>query len=434
MMKKFVFADTSIFLHFQPLDQIDLVEILQCDAVELVIPPAVTEELEQQGWDHPSLSIRKRAQYCLRKIRSWLQTSDGLIRPGVEVTFCQGPKEETLREHHLLTRSPDDLIIANVLEYRRVHGREAVVLLTHDVRRQLKAHRHDLESISLPAQTMLPQVQDTARVEVTEPRREHTRYEGRAPRVELRFANGSRMLDVRLREEDLLTDEMIVARLDELRVWCEEPMRFRQIKAMPGVGDREAVSMLTNALLIPEEEYERFDHQLETFLGACEDWLRKRAEMMDSMRRTVRLDFELVNSGNATAEGIVVTLVLPKKLRWLEVLGDGRLPEPPKPPEPPRTHMEIVRESLSELYRSTLPPWSAGLETVEVPLDDTWMVEGQELRGLIDECLDQRAVELQPVYAVFLDPEEMSNFAISYVINQRNAPEPVDGKLLVRIA
>jgi hypothetical protein len=432
MMKKFAFADTSIFLHFHPLDQIDLVEILQCDAVELVIPPVVTEELEQQGWDHPSLSIRKRAQYCLRKIRSWLQTSDGLIRPGVEVTFCQGPKDETIRDHNL-TRSADDLVIANVLEYKRVHGRESVVLLTHDVRRQLKAHRYDLESVSLPAEAMLPQVSEAARVEAGEPRRERARFDVRAPRLELRFANGSRMLDVRPRDEDLLTEELILARLDELRVWCEEPLRFRQIKAMPGVGDREAASMLTNALLIPEEEYERYERQLETFLEACGSWLRRRAQMMDSMRRTVKLDFELVNSGNLAAEGIVLTLILPKKLHWLEVLGEGQLPEPPEPPAPPRTHMEIVRESLSDLYRATLPPWSAGLETYELPVDDTWMIEGQELRGLVDECLDQRAVELNPVYALFVDADEIANFAISYVINQKNVSEPVDGKLLVRV-
>ena len=433
-MKKFVFPDTSIFLHFRPLDQIDLVGMLQCDAVELVIAPAVIEELERQGWDHPQLSMRKRAEYSLRKIRSWMQTSYGLIHPDVELTLCPGPKPVTLGEHHLDTRSRDDLLIANVLEYSQVHGHEGVLLLTHDMRRKLKAHRHHLQSTSLPAEVMLPQVQVASRGEDTELRRETARYQSRAPQVELRFGNGSRMLDVRPREEDALTAEMVAARLDELRVWCQEPLRFRESEAVAGIDDRGAVSMLANAMLIPEKEFERYSRESEAFLEACKEWLQCRAGVMDRIRRTVRLDFELVNSGTAVAEGLVITLTLPRRLRWLETLDDDEMPSEPEPPRPPRTHMEVVRDSISELYRATVPPWSAGLEPAEVPAADSWLLEGQELRGLIDECLHHRVVELPPVYAIFGDAEEISNFAISYVINERNTPEPVDGKLLVRVS
>jgi hypothetical protein len=433
-MRKFVFPDTSIFLYFQPLEQIDLVDVLQCEAVELVIAPAVIEELERQGWDHPQLSLRKRAEYSLRKIRSWMQTSYGLIRPGVELTLCQGPKPETLREHHLDTRSRDDLLIANVLEYSRVHGEEAVLLLTHDVRRRLKAHRHHLQSVSLPADTMLPQAPVAPRDEEVEQRREVARFPIRAPQVELRFGNGSRMLDVSRREEEPLTAEMITTRLDELAVWYQEPLSFRESKVVPGTSDREATSMLVNAMLIPVTEFERYSRELGAFLAACEEWLKRRAEQMEFINRTARLDFELVNSGNAVAEGLVLTLTLPKRLRWLETLGDNKVPLAPQPPIPPRTHMEIVRESVSDLYRATVPPWSAGLEPAEIPVADSWLIEGQELRGLVDECLNHRAVRLPSVYATFADPEEISNFAISYVISERNSPEPVDGKLLVRVS
>jgi hypothetical protein len=42
-------------------------------------------------------------------------------------------------------------------------------------------------------------------------------------------------------------------------------------------------------------------------------------------------------------------------------------------------------------------------------------------------------VKLPPAYAVFIDAEAVSTFAISYVISERNTPEPIDGKLLVRV-
>ena len=87
-MKKFLFPDTTIFLYFQSLDQFDLAEVIECDAVELVIAPAVIEDLERQGWDHPRLSTRKRSENSLRTIRTWTEMNDGLVRQGVEVTLC----------------------------------------------------------------------------------------------------------------------------------------------------------------------------------------------------------------------------------------------------------------------------------------------------------------------------------------------------------
>jgi hypothetical protein len=433
-MKKFIFPDASIFLYFQPLDQVDLAQVFECDEIELVVAPAVLEELERQGWDHPQLSMRKRAEYSLRKIRAWMQQSSGLIRPNVEVTLCQGPKQTTFHEHHLDAGNRDDLIIANVLEHTQIHGNEAVVLLTHDVRRQLKAHRHGLRSVSLPAEILLPQARAAAQEAGAEVRSEPARGAGRIPRVELRFANGSRMLYVKQKEEELHTSDLIATRLDELRMWCREPLRFREIKVAAGLDEREAASMLLSAMLIPRPEFERYERELDAFLQACEDWLQRRAEVMDSIRATVRLDFELVNTGRVLAEGLVLTLTLPKKLRWRESLADDEALKQPQPPSPPRSHMEIVHEAVSDLYRATVPPLAAGLEPADVPTADGWLVEGQELRGLVDACPQHRAVKLPPIYAAFIDPEAVSTFAISYVVNERNMPEPLDGKLLVRIS
>ena len=434
IMRKFVFPDTSIFLYFNSLDEIDLVEILQCDAVELVIAPVVLEELERQGWDHPQLSIRKRAEHSLRMIRTWMETSDGLIRPGVEMTLCQGARQETLHEYHLDTWRRDDLLMANVLEYGQAHGEEAVLLLTYDMRHKLKAHKLNLQTASLPAETMRPSAQAAPPGEGSGLRRDQATYPSRAPQVELRFENGSRMLEVRAKKETPITPELLTAQLDELRARCQEPLRFRQTMTRAGTDAREAFSMLANAMLIPEEEFERYRVELDSFLQTCETWLRRRAEVIKGIGRTVRLDFELMNSGGADADGLVLRLTLPKKLQWRETLGDDRIPEAPEAPQPPRTRTEIARESISQLYRATVPPWSAGLEPARPTVEDGWLIEGQELLGLVDACLQYRTVKLPPVYAVFTYPDEISNFAISYIINQRNAPEPVDGKLLVRVS
>ena len=434
MTKKFVFPDTSIFVHFRSLEQIDLVELLQGDSVELVVSPAVLDELDRQGWNHPRLVIRKRAEHGLKRIRSWMDMSDGLIRPGVEMTLCQSPREATFREHQLDPQSQDDLIIANVLEYSEVHGKHSVLLLTHDVRRQLKAHRLHLQSMSLPTELMLPTVVEEPAVDSPDRHGEIVAYQSREPRLEMRFENGSRMLEVMAREEEPLVAELVAERLEELRARCQIPLRFRDTNAIADIDDREAFSMLVNAALIPEEEFVRYARELDTFLTVCEEWLGRRAEVMNRIHHTVRLDFELVNSGSAVATGLVLTLSLPKKLRWRQSLGEDEISEEPRPPHPPRSYMELVRESITELYSTTVPPLSAGLEPVVGLTAEAWSVDGQDLRGLIDECLHHHTVRLPPIYATFVEPDAVSSFAISYVINQRTVVEPVDGKLLVRVA
>lgn len=433
IMKKFVFPDTSIFLNFHPLDQLDLAVILSCDSVELVLPPTILEELERLGWDHAQLSMRKRAQYNLRKIRGWMQSSDGLIRENVELTLSQAPKQTAFREHHLDSRNRDDIFLASVLDYRRIHGNDAVVLLTHDMRRKLKAHRFNLNVLSLPQEAQLPPVRETAAPDEAQAPDAPGAARGRVPQVRLRFANGSRVTDVRQRDEDILTAETIKARMDELRLWCREPLQFRDARVVPGTDDREATSMLVNALMVPEEEFRRYEHEVDIFLRDCEAWLTSRAKVRDLLSRTVRLDLELINPGGAVAEGLVLSLSLPKKLSWHESLGDEGLPDRPQLPQPPRTHMELVRQSLDELYEATVPPWSVGLETVQVPVSENWLVEGQELRGLVDACPQLGTVSLEPIYARFVSAEEIANFAVSYVINQHNVTEPIDGRLLVRV-
>jgi hypothetical protein len=429
-MKKFVFPDTTIFLYFQSLDQFDLAEVLECDAVELVIAPAVIEDLERQGWDHPRLSTRKRSENSLRTIRTWTEMNDGLVRPGVEVTLCYSPRQATFQEYRLDAHNRDDVIIASVLEYSQIHGADGVLLLTDDVRRRLKAHRLNLQSISLPPGTRLPPAEGTTRDGTPGSRWDPSRQQRRVPQVELRFDNGSHMLEVRPKDDVLGSADMVAAQLAELKDQFQEPLRLRESRTMPGLDDREVASMLTNAILYPQEEFDRYKQEVQVFLRTCDEWLRRRSDAMSPTRRTVGLEFGLVNSGDAAAEGVVITLSLPKRLRWLEGFSDEEMPQPPRPP---RTHMEMMNEAISELYTTTVSPWSAGFESIEISKADSWLVEGRELRGLVDVCLQHRSVQLPPAYAAFIDAEAVSTFAISYVINERNTPEPIDGKLLVRV-
>ncbi len=428
-MKKFVFPDTTVFLYFQSLDQFDLAAALECDAVELVVAPAVIEDLERQGWDHPRLSTRKRSENSLRTIRTWTEMNDGLVRPGVEVTLCYSPKQTTFQEYRLDAHNRDDVIIASVLEYSQIHSTDTVLLLTDDVRRRLKAHRLNLQSISLPPGTRLPPAEGASQAAGTESLWEPSRQQRRAPQVELRFDSGSHLLEVRPKDKVFDSADMVAAQLAELKDQFQEPLRLRESKTMPGIDDREAASMLTNAILYPQEEFERYRQEVQIFLGTCEEWLQHRSEALSPTRRSVKLEFGLVNSGAAAAEGVVLTLSLPKRLRWLEGVGD----KVPQPPKPPRTHMEMMNEAISDLYKTTVLPWSAGFESVDVSKADSWLVEGRELRGLVDVCLPHRTVGLPPAYAAFVDTEAISTFAISYVINERNTPEPIDGKLLVRV-
>ena len=131
-MKKIVFPDSSIFLHFTPLDEIDLPQLFDCAEVEVLLALVVTEELVRHQWDHPAPELRQRAKETIRRVEKWLE-GQRPIRPGVTAGFLgRRPDSETMERHHLNWQRQDDVLLGTLFEYKQARPGKVVILLTGD--------------------------------------------------------------------------------------------------------------------------------------------------------------------------------------------------------------------------------------------------------------------------------------------------------------
>jgi hypothetical protein len=437
-MKRIVFPDTNIFLHFESLDQIDLTNILECDEVELVLAPVVIEELDQQKWDHPRQGIRKRAESSLKRIRSWIAAEGSPIRSQMFARLGDNPLGETLEKNRLDPRSRDDRLIASALECKDTHGRDVVFVLTNDFGPGRKAESLDLQTIELSDDHKLPPVQDSDQKEIIKLRKELARYQSRAPNLELRFVNESDTIEVRLGQQLRISDEATKAKLDKLKLLRDQVLAGHREAEEQTSRNGLAALALSMGGGIPAEEIERYKEEFEAFLEASEQYFPHWTEVENRRRRTVELNLKLLNSGHGIAEGIILILTLPDKLQWYKKSYRNLLPEEPTPPNPPRTRMEMLGAAMDSTFVEP-PFWAledALASASRQALEDRPVkqgIQGQELRWDIKECLHNRQIDLEPVYASFSDPGTISNFQIEYQIHERNTPDIITGKLLVRV-
>lgn len=92
--------DTHVLLHFQPPEQVDWKRVVGADAVRLVLPLRVVEELDEKKY-MARRGLADRARRLLTQLRTQAAESDGgpiAVREGVVLDFYvdQEPRRRTL--------------------------------------------------------------------------------------------------------------------------------------------------------------------------------------------------------------------------------------------------------------------------------------------------------------------------------------------------
>jgi hypothetical protein len=81
-----VFLDTMVYLHFVPLEQIDLCGVLGADRVTILVPRVTLKELEKHKINHASARSRDRARQALALLEKHVES--GLpVHDGVAIAF-----------------------------------------------------------------------------------------------------------------------------------------------------------------------------------------------------------------------------------------------------------------------------------------------------------------------------------------------------------
>ncbi|MBP7476722.1 MAG: hypothetical protein KA810_15845, partial [Pyrinomonadaceae bacterium] len=75
-----LFVDTMIFLHYRPLDELDLKTLTGGDEVSIVITNVLLHELDKHKSSHPIRKIRDRALRVLQDFEKGLDANESSER------------------------------------------------------------------------------------------------------------------------------------------------------------------------------------------------------------------------------------------------------------------------------------------------------------------------------------------------------------------
>ncbi len=189
-MKKRVYPDTNVALHFKRFDEIDWLTLVDATEVDLVVALVVMEELDSKKWEG-ARGIKQRA----RELYGWLgKLANGAeIRRGVRIYFEPHAPELSIdfRAEHLNDRSEDDRLLACILAATRADTSTPVVAVTADLAMMHKLRGRGL-TVAEPAEKDQRQVE---RDEVAEENRRLkavvTQMQAATAALQLTFEDGT---------------------------------------------------------------------------------------------------------------------------------------------------------------------------------------------------------------------------------------------------
>jgi hypothetical protein len=433
-----IYPDTNIFLHFTPLNEIDLRSIFKAERVNVIICPKVIDELDQHKWSHPITGLKERAKTSLARINDWLSSTDSSIREKVYIKRVAKPTLSLLDSLNLDSRSNDDVILATIIQTKQEFSKIKHTLLTHDLGPSLRAGDHKIIAAKLPEDYLLPAARDELREDLLRVQRELAEYKLKSPILDLGFSNNLKEVEFDLLAQVPFAED--VAR-EQSRKRAKEIIDALPKASNPfknSEGSPEQFSSLSHKISlfgeITKEESERFDREILDFENKYFTYLRKVNEIENARRKSIEYLFELTNSGTAVAKDIILQIILPEYMMW-QTRPDWRpFPNPPTQPEPPKNQLQLMGIGASRLQGIEYMPASI----TGVPQSDSTKAPDFEFNGRIAKIrylnlFHNNTVFFRALTASFVSISDISNHEIIYRIQEWENPKIIERKLLVKV-
>lgn len=446
-MKKIIFPDARLLLHFSPLDEIDLLQLLDCTEVDVLFTLIVTEELVRCQWEHPVRELRQQAKRRIKQIEAWLEGQHA-IRRGVTASFLgKRPDNDTMKRFDLNWQHQDDLLLGTILEYKQAYADQMAILLTGDSNLAEQARVRGIEAMVPASKYKLAATEKALSTENQRAQQALASLHYRAASLSLFFVGGQDEITVTLTPQlnslPATMQAQLVAVADNMHRERAQPRYDYLLAATP--DDLEALAALAvqasptdgGAFLgrMAGKEAKRYQEEVEAYPEKFEQYLHRCLELMNEHRRTIRLDLALANGGGAPAEKVLLTLIVPEQLEWHWQLSQDHMPAPPTPPIPPRSegwlrgkepHIGKVSSASSHLlnqdYISGEEPGGALPVISEA---------GTKLQWELGSYHQRESRPLGALHVRFRTAAEMAHFTITYTVQESNSPHPARGQLLV---
>jgi hypothetical protein len=441
-MNKIIYLDTNIFLHYQPFTQINWLELVKAESVTIVIPPVIIRELNKQKDSQGKSQIKKRASEAIKMLSQLFESGKtSKIKEGVFVYFEDRDSLIDFAANQLNFNIQDDQLIASILSNKLEEPDKNIVLITSDLGLQLKmkARRVGIDILTMPEKFKIPDEPDPKEIKIRKLEQENRELRSRAPLLSLLFENGNQHSSYKLTQPITLSEKEIEDKVAEKKSVLAGIAKGEKNKKIDLPADELGIEYVISRNLIPSEEMQRYNSDLELFIEKYKEYLTKNLDYDNLLRRIIELKISLTNNGTAPAEDVDIYLSITNSCQFLLEDDLPKPPEPPIPPEKPKTKIQIFAESLTSglmpqatafpIYNPTFSQIMASASSnrsLNRISNNEVQVHVQKIKHNFQEPLD-------PLFVIFNDYESAKSFNINYRILAANIPHEITGSLNVVI-
>ncbi len=444
-MHKIIYLDTNIFLHYQPFDQINWLEIVKAESATIVIPPVTIRELNKHKDSHPRTKIKKRAGETIRRLFELYDLGvNAKINEEVFVSFEDRDPNIDFAAYQLIFSIQDDHLIASILMHLQEAPTDHIVLVTSDLGLALvtKAGRQGIKTQKLPENLRIADEPDPNESKVKQLEQQVRELNSRTPNLSLAYEDGTQHATIKLPHPVSLGQSEIEEKIIEIK------NKFPKIKKegvqnnaplhQNEIDKASLIEALSNLNFISQEEVGRYNNEVDEYITTYSQFMISNLEFDNLKRRTFKLDIFLVNDGTAPAEDIDIHLHFPDGFQLLE---EEELPNPPKPPDPPVELMtEMQRLTNTMKYPYIMPPSMYFDQHVSLPRlpqnvssPNIKRVNSYDVHIHVQKIKHNLPVPFDPLFIVFDNFESANSFSVEYRILAANIPHEVTSNLHIII-
>lgn len=414
-----------IYLHYQRLDNINFNLLFGDPPHTIVIPRITIKELDKHKNLNNSNKIKERASKSLLLIESWLK--EKVMKEHINVLFDHKIPHLNYQDYGLNPDWNDDVLIANIIQYKLEHNDQEVVLVTQDTGPRLTAQQHEIKVMQLPDKYLLPPEQDPIEIENRKLRETILKLSNSIPKLSA-YIDGQNNQDqtgfFKLPVTEQTEDDQITELMDDIR------MKYPKINKPNSDFQKNTFSFVSHFIPL-DEEYIRYNAEIEAYYEAYEEYLRHTMIQRNAIRRTIRFKIGISNNGTAPAEDVDVHFHFPDGFSLQSEEEVNELPEKPSPPKQPMSEMQRSISAISYLPSINIPKISnvslnpiGHMSHFSIRKSNSYVV-----RDWFDSIKLGDTVLLPEIFLTFDTIHSIASFKCSYIIRPANLPEPVTGQL-----
>jgi hypothetical protein len=441
-MCKAVFLDTQVYLHYQPLDQVNWLEEIGAPEVTIVVPPVTVRELNRHKELHPRRRVKSHAGLVLKRLSSLFESaSRALVDDNVEMWLEDRDPTIDFAAFELSRDIQDDNLIASIIMFRDENPEKEVVLVTSDAGLTLvaKAKRLGISTTKLPDRFKLLDEPDPEQARIRELEKQLRELRLQVPHVSLAFEDGRQHTVFTLPRPTEPTDAEIREEMRRIkRGYPRIERRPRQTGEVPEHSSSmaDALAALSASIWnsVSREDIDDYNTRLDKFYQAYGEYLRASIQHQNLERRAIKLEVFVANDGSAPAEDIDVFMHFPGGFELTDAEGFPSPPTRPEPPQKPRTPMEKLHDRTQRLV--SMPPLTAHVPGPIVPPPNVSVPTIKKTNSYDVSFHVQRVKHglqepAEALYVVFGSFEAAQSFHVDYEILAANVPSKVTGQLHV---